>query len=80
MNTGYADASIQWKLAGTTRTTNADWFNNIGPDTSSQLTMKKSLRKGDATDLNVYTVGYVKSLCLYVFQKFCPTPIQIRIW
>ncbi|KAF9475918.1 zincin [Pholiota conissans] len=58
MNTGYANSGITWKLAGTTRTTNADWFNNVGPDVSQQTAMKKALRTGTAKDLNVYTVGF----------------------
>lgn len=46
-------------LASTTRTVNADWFNNVGPGVSQQTAMKTTLRKGGAADLNVYSVGYV---------------------
>jgi hypothetical protein len=60
MNTGYANSGITWVLGSTSRTTNADWFNNVGPDVSQQTAMKKSLRTGTAKDLNVYTVGYVQ--------------------
>ncbi|KAF9569388.1 metalloprotease [Agrocybe pediades] len=59
MNKAYANAGITWVLAGTDHTTNANWFNSVGPDGSAQTTMKKSLRKGTAKDLNVYTVGFV---------------------
>lgn len=59
MNTAYATAGITWTLAGTTRTVNADWFNNAGPSTTQQTTMKNQLRTGAAKDLNVYTVGFV---------------------
>lgn len=38
---------------------NADWFNNVGPDSSLQTTMKNSLRTGGASALNVYSVGFV---------------------
>jgi len=58
MNKAYAGSGITWTLAGTTRTVNADWFNNAGPDTSQQTSMKNSLRQGGAADLNVYTVGF----------------------
>jgi len=39
-------------------TTNANWFKNVGPETSTQTSMKNKLRKGDAAALNVYTVGF----------------------
>ncbi|KDR83438.1 hypothetical protein GALMADRAFT_219264 [Galerina marginata CBS 339.88] len=58
MNAGYANAGITWVLASTSRTTNSAWFTNVGPDTSQQTAMKKSLRTGSAKDLNVYTVGF----------------------
>jgi len=61
MNTAYSKASITWVLAGTSRTTNSDWFNNVGPDASQQTAMKSALRTGTAKDLNVYTVGYVQN-------------------
>jgi len=58
INSAYADTGFSFKLAGTTRTTNSDWFNNVGPDESQQTSMKTSLRKGGKSDLNVYTVGF----------------------
>ncbi|KAF5363796.1 hypothetical protein D9756_000785 [Leucocoprinus leucothites] len=58
MNKAYASAGITWTLAGTTRTVNADWFNNAGPDGSEQTSMKRALRVGGADTLNVYTVGF----------------------
>jgi hypothetical protein len=61
MNTAYSKASINWVLTGTSRTTNSDWFNNVGPDASQQTAMKSALRTGTAKDLNVYTVGYVQN-------------------
>ncbi|KAG8780125.1 hypothetical protein FRC12_023423 [Ceratobasidium sp. 428] len=57
MNTHY-NGAIGFVLAGTTRTTNSDWFNNAGPDSSQQTAMKTSLRQGGAAALNVYTVGF----------------------
>ena len=55
-------SGISWVLAGTTRTTSADWFNNVGPGNAQQTAMKKALRLGGARDLNVYTVGLVAPL------------------
>ncbi|KAF8204880.1 metalloprotease [Pholiota molesta] len=54
-----ANSSVSGGNIPTSRTTNADWFNNVGPDVSQQTAMKKSLRTGTAKDLNVYTVGFV---------------------
>ncbi|KAF9527475.1 hypothetical protein CPB83DRAFT_836633 [Crepidotus variabilis] len=58
MNTAYASVPLSWSLVGTTRTLNADWFNNVGPGTSQQTAMKTALRQGGANALNVYTVGF----------------------
>jgi hypothetical protein len=58
MNEAYSNAGITWKLAGTDRTVNADWFNAAGPDTTQQTDMKQALRKGEAADLNVYSVAF----------------------
>ncbi|KAG8703478.1 hypothetical protein FRC08_002809 [Ceratobasidium sp. 394] len=58
MNQHYAGSGISFNLAGTDRTSNANWFNTVGPSTSAQTTMKNQLRKGGAADLNVYTVGF----------------------
>jgi hypothetical protein len=59
MNTAYSGFGITWVRGNTTRTVNANWFNSVGPDSSSQTTMKNQLRIGGKADLNVYTVGYV---------------------
>ena len=59
---GNSGSGISWVLAGTTRTVNADWFNNVGPGNDQQTAMKKALRMGGASDLNVYTVGLVAPL------------------
>jgi len=58
LNAGYANAGLTFVLAGTDRTVNSDWFNNAGPDSSQQTSMKNTLRKGGAAALNVYTVGF----------------------
>ncbi|KAJ3211177.1 hypothetical protein HDU67_004736 [Dinochytrium kinnereticum] len=43
----------------TDRTYNTRWFNSVGPSSTLQTTMKRTLRKGTAADLNLYTVGFV---------------------
>ena len=59
LNKDYAEVGISWTLAETTRTVNADWFDNVKPDSPQQTDMKTSLRQGGAADLNVYSVGFV---------------------
>ncbi|KAJ3567407.1 hypothetical protein NP233_g6389 [Leucocoprinus birnbaumii] len=59
MNQAYAGSGLTFTLAGIDHTTNANWFNQVGPDSSLQTTMKNSLRTGGVNALNVYTVGFV---------------------
>ncbi|KAH9850040.1 Metalloprotease [Lenzites betulinus] len=58
LNQDYAASGVAFKLAATTRTVNKSWFQQVGPDSSLQTTMKNQLRQGGAADLNVYTVGF----------------------
>ncbi|KAH9927115.1 metalloprotease [Epithele typhae] len=58
LNADYSNTGLSFVLANTTRTTNSNWFNNVGPDTSLQTTMKNTLRQGGVADLNVYSVGF----------------------
>ncbi|KZW01094.1 zincin [Exidia glandulosa HHB12029] len=59
LNADYEGSGISFTNAGADFTTNSAWFNSVGPDSSSQTTMKRQLRKGGANALNVYTVGFV---------------------
>jgi len=59
LNKAYGASGHTFAFSGTTRTVNADWFNNAAPGTSQQTAMKNALRQGGANALNVYTVGYV---------------------
>ncbi|CCO34847.1 Extracellular metalloprotease 1 [Rhizoctonia solani AG-1 IB] len=58
LNSDYAGTGILFTLAGTDRTTNSLWFNRAGPSNSFQTEMKTALRKGGASALNVYSVGF----------------------
>ncbi|TFY76396.1 hypothetical protein EWM64_g7617 [Hericium alpestre] len=58
LNDGYSGSGLTFTLAGTTRTVNSNWFNNVGPDSSLQTTMKRQLRQGDEATLNLYSVGF----------------------
>ena len=57
LNANYASTGRSFVLKSTTRTTNADWFKNVGPGTSQQTAMKNALHQGGASTLNVYSVG-----------------------
>ncbi|KAJ3112530.1 hypothetical protein HDU96_004470 [Phlyctochytrium bullatum] len=57
LNADYAP-NYTFSLLGITRTVNDGWFNNAGPDTPEQDELKSTLRQGDASTLNVYTVGF----------------------
>ncbi|KAF4303092.1 Peptidase M43 pregnancy-associated plasma-A [Botryosphaeria dothidea] len=49
LNAQYAPYGVSFNLVGTTRTVNSGWA-----DDSNQLAMKRSLRQGDYSTLNVY--------------------------
>ncbi|CUA69351.1 Extracellular metalloprotease 1 [Rhizoctonia solani] len=58
LNQDYRRTGLSFSLAKVDHTVNADWFNKAGPDNVEQTEMKKTLRKGGASDLNVYSVGF----------------------
>ncbi|KAH8999404.1 Metalloprotease [Lactarius akahatsu] len=61
LNDGFAHSGLSFKLVDITRTVNADWFNNVDLHTTQETLMKRSLRKGGAADLNIYSVGFTDS-------------------
>ncbi|KAF9008779.1 metalloprotease [Cyathus striatus] len=61
LNDDYAATGLTFVLANTTRTINSSWFTSVGPSTTTQTTMKNSLRQGGASTLNIYTVGFQSS-------------------
>ncbi|CAE6383568.1 unnamed protein product [Rhizoctonia solani] len=65
LNEDYAGTGLTFTLAGTDRTTNANWFQRAAPSTTYQTAMKQSLRKGNAAALNVYTVGFTNVATSY---------------
>jgi hypothetical protein len=46
--------NFTFSLLGTTRTTNRNYF-RLSPDTRNEFDMKRALRRGTATTLNMYT-------------------------
>ncbi|KXN81803.1 hypothetical protein AN958_03729 [Leucoagaricus sp. SymC.cos] len=58
LNADYELTGIRWKHVNTTRTKNSEWFNRVAPENEHEKNMKTSLRTGDASTLNVYSVGF----------------------
>ncbi|KAL5489717.1 hypothetical protein ACEPAI_4549 [Sanghuangporus weigelae] len=58
LNSDFGETGVSFTLTEIGRTVNINWFTNAGPSSSLQTAMKQSLRQGDATTLNVYTVGF----------------------
>ncbi|CAE6365517.1 unnamed protein product [Rhizoctonia solani] len=63
LNEDYALTGFSFKLESGRYYTNATWFNVAGPDIGYkervyQTEMKQALRRGNATALNVYSVGF----------------------
>ncbi|MFY0571617.1 zinc metalloprotease [Archangium lansingense] len=53
LNNAYKNTPFKFTLVSTDRTTNSTWY-TAGPDTSAEASMKNTLRKGTADDLNMY--------------------------
>ncbi|KAG6907060.1 hypothetical protein DXG01_010706 [Tephrocybe rancida] len=78
LNEAYRDINIEWTLAGTTRTTNLDWFNNAFENSAQQAAMKNVLRKGGPADLNVFTVRLAENVLGYATppSQFESNPLE----
>jgi hypothetical protein len=58
LNADYKSAGVSWSLANVTYTQNKEWFRNVTDEAAIQNDMKTALHHGDATTLNVYSVGF----------------------
>jgi hypothetical protein len=74
---GGVDTGFRFALAGIDRTDNAAWF-NAGPGTSDERDMKKALRLGDASDLNIYSTTAAAFLGVGVLPVDVQDPAVLR--
>jgi len=58
LNAAFSETGLSFALVNTTRTLDANWFQNVGPETTEQNDMKQALRAGGPGDLNLYSVGF----------------------
>ncbi len=56
LNEGFAGSGVFFDLVKTDGTINADWFNNVKPGSQQQTAMRRGLRQGGPTVLNIYSV------------------------
>ncbi|KAH7345426.1 metalloprotease [Rhizoctonia solani] len=66
LNADYKPAGISFKLVSSKYITNETWFNWAGPEPdlpqfTYQTAMKKALRQGDASTLNLYTTSFANT-------------------
>ncbi|KAF9458928.1 metalloprotease [Collybia nuda] len=59
LNKDYANTGLSWNHVNTTRILSQDWFENVGVDSPQETGMKHVFRAGNASALNIYTVGFV---------------------
>jgi len=57
LNEDYNSTGISFNLLNISRIKSEDWFLRVAPDSQQELALKKAFRQGNASTLNVYTVG-----------------------
>jgi pregnancy-associated plasma protein-A len=71
---GGANTGFRFRLAGTTRTVNAEWF--AQETFAAEVAMKSALKQGDSTALNIYStsgggfLGWAYYPKIVVYQKY----------
>ncbi|KAF7768565.1 hypothetical protein Agabi119p4_7808 [Agaricus bisporus var. burnettii] len=58
LNADYGLTGLRWRHTNTTRTKNREWFDRVAQHNEHENNMKLALKTGDATTLNVYSVGF----------------------
>lgn len=58
MNQDYNKAGISFNLVNVTYIENEDWFMRVAPESEQEKTLKTEYRHGNASTLNIWTVGF----------------------
>ncbi|HYN30233.1 MAG TPA: zinc metalloprotease [Dermatophilaceae bacterium] len=62
LNNAYSSAGFTFRLASTDTTVNKSWYSQLRSGSRAERAMKRSLRKGDMGDLNLYTADLASGL------------------
>jgi len=60
LNEDYNSTGISFNLVNISRIQNEDWFMRVAPNSTQEVGLKKTFRQGNASTLNVYTVGLME--------------------
>jgi len=60
LNKDYNITGISFNLVNISRIQNEDWFMRVAPNSTQELEMKSTIRQGNSSTLNVYTVGLME--------------------
>ncbi|EAU83863.2 metalloprotease [Coprinopsis cinerea okayama7 len=58
MNKSYEPTGLSWNLVNVTRIKSPEWFAAVSPGSKDEIQMKKTFRYGNASALNIWTVGF----------------------
>ncbi|RKO96384.1 hypothetical protein CXG81DRAFT_9115 [Caulochytrium protostelioides] len=70
MNADFASTGFAFDIKSITRTSSAVFFAEVGDGTPQEALMKQQLRRGTASELNLYTVGFESNAGLLGFSSF----------
>ena len=70
LNRDFKETGLSFELLDIVRTPNAGWFHGVGERNKENCDMKTTLRKGDVTTLNIYTVGFTHDSELLGYATF----------
>jgi len=60
LNEDYNTTGISFNLVNISRIENEDWFLRVAPNSTQEVGLKTTFRQGNASTLNVYTVGLME--------------------
>jgi len=60
LNEDWTKTGVSFNLVNVSRIENADWFAKVAPESPEEIEMKQTYRYGNASALNVWTVGFME--------------------